>query len=132
MDIQTVLEKEDVYLVNGAIAVPKVPGNRDYQAILEWIAQGNISEQYAPPVTYKTQFSSREFLKRLGPEKQAALKFHTDIMAQLWYDQILAADFIDVKDEDTVMAANYGISIGVFTEQEVQQLLAPEIIESET
>jgi len=41
MIIETVKTQEYGYLVNGNMAVPNDPANRDYQLILDWINEGN-------------------------------------------------------------------------------------------
>ena len=41
MIIETVKTQEYDYLVNGNMSVPNNPANRDYQAILDWINEGN-------------------------------------------------------------------------------------------
>ena len=41
MTIETVKIQEYGYLVNGNMSVPNNPANRDYQAILDWINEGN-------------------------------------------------------------------------------------------
>lgn len=81
------------------------------------------------PPQYKTQFSSRQFLARLGPEKRIALKTHPEIAVQLWYEELIAADFIDVNDPSTQEAADLGVHLGIFTQQERDDLLEPELIQ---
>ena len=44
MIIETVKIKEHSYLVNDNISVPNEPANRHYQAILDWINEGNTPE----------------------------------------------------------------------------------------
>jgi len=44
MTIETVKSQSEGFLVNGAIAVPNDPANRHYQAILDWINEGNTPE----------------------------------------------------------------------------------------
>ena len=44
MIIETVKTQENSYLVNGTMSVPNDPANRDYQAILDWINEGNLPE----------------------------------------------------------------------------------------
>ena len=44
MTIQTVKLQENGYLVNGNMSVPEAEGNRHYQAILDWINEGNTPE----------------------------------------------------------------------------------------
>ena len=41
MTIKTVKTQENSYLVNGTMSVPNDPANSDYQAILDWINEGN-------------------------------------------------------------------------------------------
>ena len=41
MIIETVKIQENSYLVNGNMSVPNDPANKDYQAILDWINEGN-------------------------------------------------------------------------------------------
>ena len=41
MIIETVKINGSGYLVNGTMSVPNDPANRDYQAILDWINEGN-------------------------------------------------------------------------------------------
>lgn len=44
MIIETVKTQENSYLVNGTMSVPNDPANKDYQAILDWINEGNTPE----------------------------------------------------------------------------------------
>lgn len=44
MGIETVKIQGDGYLVNGTLSVPIATGNRHYQAVQEWIAEGNTPE----------------------------------------------------------------------------------------
>jgi len=40
--IETVKIQGDGYLVNGTMSVPKADGNKDYEAVKKWIADGGI------------------------------------------------------------------------------------------
>ena len=42
--IQTVKIQGQGYLLNGTMHVPKADGNREYELIKQWIAQGNTPE----------------------------------------------------------------------------------------
>ena len=44
MNIETVKDLQNSYLVNGSITVPKDPSNSDYQRVQKWIAQGNTPD----------------------------------------------------------------------------------------
>lgn len=42
--IKTVKIQGNGYLLNGTMSVPKADGNREYELIKEWLAQGNVPE----------------------------------------------------------------------------------------
>ena len=44
MEITSVKLQDSSYLVNGSISVPEAEGNRHYQAVLDWINEGNLPE----------------------------------------------------------------------------------------
>lgn len=44
MEIQTVKISGQGYLLNGSMSVPKADGNREYELIKQWLAEGNIPE----------------------------------------------------------------------------------------
>lgn len=60
MNIQTIKELENSYLVNNSITVPKSEGNRDYQLVKQWIAEGNTPDP---------EFTDAEFLENAKNNK---------------------------------------------------------------
>ena len=44
MEIQTVKIQGQSYLLNGTMSVPKADGNREYELIKQWLADGNTPE----------------------------------------------------------------------------------------
>lgn len=44
MEIQSVKIQGQGYLLNGSMSVPKADGNREYEAIKQWLSEGNIPE----------------------------------------------------------------------------------------
>ena len=44
MEIQSVKIQGNGYLLNGYMSVPQANGNREYELIKEWLAQGNVPE----------------------------------------------------------------------------------------
>lgn len=85
------------------------------------------AEPPAPEPVIIKQFSARQFLKRLTREERLAIKNSTDNDVLLWYDELIAADFVDVEDPDTIAGANYGLSVGIFAdESRVAEILATE------
>ena len=43
-EIQSVKIQGNGYLLNGSMSVPKADGNREYEAIKQWLAEGNTPE----------------------------------------------------------------------------------------
>ena len=131
--ITKAIEQESGYSVEyndgSTLSVPNAPGNRHYRELMEWVDEGNTIEAFVPPTQYKTRFTAREFLRKLTGQERATMKTHEDMGVQLWYDELIAADFVDVEDPDTIEAANYGVTKGVFSEARKDELLEPEIIE---
>ena len=74
MNIQTVKIQKEGYLVNGTMSVPSAEGNRHYQAVQEWIAEGNTPEP---------EFTQAEL------DQQAQDKINSESLAYLnstdWY-----------------------------------------------
>lgn len=48
MEIETLKQTKNGYLINDSIFVPDDIGNSDYQAIQKWITEGGIVEEYGP------------------------------------------------------------------------------------
>lgn len=44
MEIRTVKIQGEGYLLNGIMSVPKADGNREYELIKQWLAEGNTPE----------------------------------------------------------------------------------------
>jgi hypothetical protein len=68
--ITTVKLQEAGYLVNGNIAVPMAEGNRDYQEVQGWLAEGNTPEpaDIPPPPTYQELRATEYNLKSTGEQ----------------------------------------------------------------
>ena len=70
MEIIKVKQKENGYLLNDNMSVPNAPGNRHYQMIQKWIAEGNTPEpEYTPE-----ELAAKEALEAEEAAKQEALK----------------------------------------------------------
>ena len=44
MEIKSVKIQGNGYLLNGSMSVPQANGNREYELIKEWLAEGNVPE----------------------------------------------------------------------------------------
>lgn len=118
-------------LPEGAV-IPKSNGR--WTDVEAWIADNGPLEEYEyPPVPppVKTQFSSRAFMRRLTNAERVAMKTHEDMQVQLWYDELIAADFVDIEDPDTIDATSYGVYIGLFTQSRADEILTPDPVVDE-
>lgn len=61
MQINTVKQQSEGYLLNGSISVPADGQNRHYVAIQNWMAQGNTPE---PEFTLAEELANKKSLKR--------------------------------------------------------------------
>lgn len=83
MEITTVKLQREGYLLNDSIYVPNAIGNREYDAIQEWIALGNTPEP---------EFTPAELLVQTKRELTQAIQNHLDTTAQAsGYDSIISA-----------------------------------------
>ena len=58
MEIKSVKIQGEGYLLNGKISVPKADGNREYEAIKEWLADGNTPEPEFTDEELRTKFEN--------------------------------------------------------------------------
>jgi len=69
MQIFKVKQQENGYLVNDTMSVPNAAGNRHYQMVQEWIAQGNTPE---PEFTPEELAARQEAEEAAAAEQEAA------------------------------------------------------------
>lgn len=70
MEIKTVKIQGQGYLLNGTMSVPKADGNREYELIKEWLAEGNTPEP---------EFTMEEIrLQEINTQIQEAKAYLTD------------------------------------------------------
>lgn len=92
MEILTVKLQGNGYLLNGSMSVPKADGNREYEAIKEWLAKGNEPEP---------QFSKKELKEqKLQKEKQEAQEYllSTDYINNKYNEEVLIAGTMTEED----------------------------------
>ena len=63
--IQTVKIQGQGYLLNGTMSVPKADGNREYELIKQWLAEGNIPE----PEFTEEELSKQESARQIAESK---------------------------------------------------------------
>lgn len=92
-------------------------------------ATGEITKrplQMAPAMS-KTRFSVLEFMDRLTPTEQLAIKQATygDAEVGLTYDRFLAAEYIDLKDARVAQGLALYVGKGLLAETRKTELLTP-------
>ena len=74
MEIISVKIQGQCYLLNGTMSVPKADGNREYELIKQWLADGNTPEP---------EFTDEELIAiEVANKKQEALKY---LVNTAWY-----------------------------------------------
>ena len=72
MKIEKVKIQGDGFLINGSISVPNAPGNRHYQMVLGWIADGNTPEPEHTPGELAAQEQAQKVAELQATDKNMA------------------------------------------------------------
>jgi hypothetical protein len=81
--------------------------------------------EYTPEPEVITQFSSLNFLERFTSQEQLAVVSATMANAQvkLWYDKLLAANFVDVADPRTAEGLAFLVAAGLLSQERASEIL---------
>lgn len=85
-------------------------------------------EDVQPTPTGRTVLSAREFLDRFTNTEYAAVRASTDVNLQRAYDNLIAADFVDLADPAVGMGLDLMASLGVIDASRKAELLQPEAV----
>ena len=93
MEILTVKIQGQGYLLNGTMSVPKADGNREYELIKQWLAEGN-----EPEAEFNAEELAQISLNKAIQEAQSLLdstqfKFGED------YDKKYTSEWLDLKEK---------------------------------
>lgn len=86
MEIKSVKIQGQGYLLNGTMSVPKSDGNREYEAIKQWLSEGNIPEP---------EFTEAELAQQAADKKIAEAKAYlasTDFKMTVDYYPTMTAE----------------------------------------
>ena len=90
-EIKTVKIQGNGYLLNGSMSVPQANGNREYELIKEWLAQGNVPE---------TEFTEEELAQQVIKAKVQEAKQYlqaTDHKFYLGYKPKEGEDLVAIE-----------------------------------
>ena len=90
MEIKTVKIQGQGYLLNGLMSVPKADGNREYELIKQWLAEGNTPEH---------EFTEEEILKK----KQYKFRIERNLLLDKADIEINKAE--DLGQDSTILRA---------------------------
>ena len=88
------------------------------EAVLDWLSQeGNVPTPYVAPPEPPKPFTSLEYLDLFTEAEQLAVATAamTNASAKLWYDRMLAANFITLADERTEAGLDALVAAGLIT-----------------
>ena len=122
MTIETVKIQEHSYLVNGTMLAPNDPANSDYQAILDWINEGNTPTGDIP-TELQTAADAKQFAQQLADYTSATARLAQYVLSvgraevtenlatgeQVWNEETyemddVMADFVTVTAIDALDA----------------------------
>ncbi|PHS68224.1 MAG: hypothetical protein COB23_09630 [Methylophaga sp.] len=81
-------------------------------------------------LVYQTQFSSNNFLDKFTADEQVAVLSATlvNIPLKLFYDKMLAADYVDIEDLNTIGGLAALVAASLLTEARKIEILTPVLI----
>ena len=106
--------------------IPNDPANMDRAAFAAWLAEGNTPEPADPlPPAPPKQFTSLEFLDLFTEAEQLAIVTAANASAQvkLWYDRMLAANFITLADPRTEAGLTALVQAGLLTAERKAEIV---------
>lgn len=136
--IQSAIEQQNDGKVTGysvtmddgqVLSVPDTKGNRHYQELMEWVAEGNTIKPYVAPVPPpKTKFTPGEYLDRFTEIEYDNVLDLIEVSKPIrkFYDRLLASTYIDLEDPKTSQGLSALVQAGVITEARKAELLTPE------
>ena len=114
MEIKTVKIQGQGYLLNETMSVPKADGNREYELIKQWLAEGNIPEE---------EFTEEELAKQEFHNQILEAKAYLTSTSWIWekYNRIVLV-IKDMTEEEFVAKYQEIIDKQEFARNEIGRL----------
>ena len=128
IEITSVKIQQNGWLLNGNMSVPNASGNREREAIVAWIAEGNTPELEFSDAELLVQ--AQQVVKQAKTEALASIKVTTtsgkvfdgrDIDQQRMVSAILSSSVIDITETQWKLADN---TIATISLDELKEALA--------
>lgn len=106
--------------------IPSDLQNLDFIAYQEWLSTGGVPESADPAPVIYPKFLVRDFLALFTRGEKLAVKAATRVSDEvgLWYDEMLAAQYITAEDPDTLAGLGALVTAGLLTAARHDEILA--------
>jgi hypothetical protein len=128
IEITSVKKQGNGWLLNGAISVPDAPGNREREAIIAWLSEGNAPELEftdAELLVQAQQLAQQAKIEALASVKVTTTSGNTfdgrDIDQQRMVSAILSSSVLNATETEWKLADNSRVTVTI---DELKEALA--------
>lgn len=117
-----------VVLDGKTLSVPTVEGNRHYQMLKEWEAEGNTIQPYVAPTVRVTSIEPEEFFDRFTEAEQDAIiaESYNDVKTKKFYDRMMMQKSVELESQKLLNGMDYLVSKNLITEARKTEILSVE------
>lgn len=110
------------------LSVPMEEGNRHYQMLKEWEAEGNTIQPYVAPTVRVTSIEPEEFFDRFTEAEQDAViaESFNDVQTKKFYDRMVMQKTVELESQKLINGMDYLVSKGLITPARKDEILVIE------